>query len=226
MTNLDKLLTTSDFNGHKNARHDDITVIITDDNIAKPYVHGFVSEMFRINPLFAKALELSEDDLMDYINYLISERCKQVNGDFHVRNRNKNMWIPDFIQYVISMIGIVEKREHGLRMIPEYTSEVIDIERATVISNKLAQTQDFMSVSRNAFPTDEFGDAEVMTTVLVSTSVRSMTTLTHPVNQLITAFLGMRLKEEAMHGILYRVQYDDLQYLTNVLASIGGKLNE
>ena len=225
MSTLDQLLTTNDFNGHKNARHDDITVVITDDNIAKPYVHGFISEMYRINPIFSKAIQLSEEELMDYINYLISERCKQVNGDYHARNRNKNMWIPDFIQYVISMIGIVEKRELGLRMIPEYGSEVISYEQATVVSNKLAQTQDFMSLSRNAFPKDEFGDAEVMTTVLVSTSVKSMNVLTHPVNQLITAFLGMRLKEEAMHGILYRVQYDDLQYLTNVLASIGGKLN-
>ena len=222
---IEKHLNTSDFNGHKPARRDDVHVIITKDNIAAPYVRGFISEMYRMNPLYAKTISLTEQELLNYINYLIAERCEQVNGNYHVRNRNKMMWIPDFIQYVISMVGIVEIRDLGLRLIPEYEGEVISIAEAQTISDKISLTQDFMSVSRNAFPIDIEGDEEVMTTVLVSSSVRSMKVLSHPVNQLITAFLGMRLKQEALHGVLYRVQYDDLEYLTNVLSSLGGKLN-
>lgn len=213
------------FNGHTPRSHEKVVVEITNDNITRPYVRGFISEMYRMNAVHAKAVGLTEDELTDYINYIVSERCAFINGDYRARSRNKTMWIPDFVQYVIAMLGRVEKRELGLTLIPVYVGETISQSEAQAISDKIALLQDYMSVSRNSFPLDEAGDPEVMTTVLMSNTVVAMTPLSHPVHQLVTSFLGMRLKEEAAHGLLYRVQYDDLEYLASVLASIGGKVN-
>ena len=60
-----------------------------------------------------------------------------------------------------------------------------------------------------------------MTTALIADYVRATKELAHPVTTYLTAFLGLKLREENAFKVLYRVQYDDLSYLAQALDSEG-----
>lgn len=96
-----------------------VVVQLTSSNILGNYARAFVKEAFRVNPLRAEQIKLEEQEVLDYCNYLLTQRVRAVQGQCHDWRKLKSLYIPSWIQYNLSMIGNVLLRDQGLRIVPE-----------------------------------------------------------------------------------------------------------
>jgi hypothetical protein len=98
----------------------------------------------------------------------------------------------------------------------------MSFEEALVISEKIGSFQDDLQIVKDAMPRSIEGDVDVMSTALIADYVRALKPVEHVASTYVTAFLGMRLKEEAAMGALYRVQYDDVAFIASALLTQKG----
>jgi hypothetical protein len=175
---------------------------------------AFVREAYRVNPLRAEQVEITEDEVSNYCYYLLDKRIECVNGDCKDYRKLKQLYIPCWIQYNLSMIGRVIDRAYGLVFEPESESKsTMTYEEALAISNKIGAFEDDLQIVQDAMPRSVEGDKDVMSTALVADYVRSIRPVEHVSSTYVTAFMGMKLREEAAFKVLYRVQYDDVNFI-------------
>lgn len=199
-----------------------INVVINGD-LVSDYGRAFVSEAKRVNPLKAEQVKLTAEEVDAYSRYLITKRIESIHGNCDDFRKLKTLYIPVWIQYNLAMIGRVVMRDRGLTINPiEEQPSSMTFEEAIKISEKIGAFEDDLQVVQDAMPRSSDGDRDVMSTALIADYVRSLTPVTHVASTYITAFMGMRLKEESAMAVLYRVQYDDVQYIATALTSQRG----
>lgn len=195
-----------------------VEVRISAENLLGEYAQAFVKECFNVAPLRAKDVKLTQGEMTKYCEFLLQRRVAFVNDSITDSRRLKNLAIPPFIQYCLENIGRVRKTELGLTMVPVYDAEVITFEEAMVISDKIAAFERDMVVLFDAMPRSAEGNDEVMSTALIADYVRAMEKVT-PVSSYVSAFLGLKLVQENVYASLYRVVYDDVEFIRSVLPS-------
>lgn len=199
-----------------------INVVINGD-LVSDYGRAFVSEAKRVNPLKAEQVNLTAEEVDAYSRYLITKRIESIHGNCDEFRKLKVLYIPVWIQYNLAMIGRVVMRDRGLTINPiEEEPSSMTFEEAIKISEKIGAFEDDLQIVQDAMPRSSDGDRDVMSTALIADYVRSLTPVTHVASTYITAFMGMRLKEESAMAVLYRVQYDDVQYIATALTSQRG----
>lgn len=196
-----------------------IEVQISSDNLLGNYAKAFVAEAFRVAPLKAQQLNLTMEEVSSYCNYLLYQRILSVKGDCKDFRKLKVLYVPIWIQYNLSMIGEVVIREKGLRMVPTMEASNMTFEEAVAISEKIGSLENDLQIVQDAMPRDPKGNKDVMSTALIAGYVRSIEKVEHVASTYVTAFLGMKLKEEAAMQVLYRIQYDDVAYIASVLTT-------
>lgn len=196
-----------------------IEVEISSDNLLGNYAKAFVSEAYRVSPLKAQQIDLTEEEVNSYCNYLLYQRILSVKGECKDFRKLKVLYVPIWIQYNISMIGEVVIREKGLRLVPIMDQPDMSFEQAVKVSEKIGSFEGDLQVVQDAMPRDPKGNKDVMSTALIAGYVRSIEKVEHVASTYVTAFLGMKLKEEAAMQVLYRIQYDDVAYIASVLTT-------
>lgn len=196
---------------------EDIIIEINPTDFLEGYSKAFVFEAQRVNPLMFDSNPLTEQEISAYSTFLINERIKSVHNNCPNWKNLKLLWIPDWIQYVISLIGTFTNYEFGLRFTPVMSQsvEVIDITKAFEISEKLAKYSTCLGMHKDAMPRGNEGDEDVMSCALISNRIKSTRKLAHPESSYVAAFAGLTLRKEATMSILYRVSYDDINYIRN-----------
>lgn len=81
---------------------------------------------------------------------------------------------------------------------------------------------DDLQIVQDGMPRSSDGNVDVMSTALIAGYVRSLKRVEHVAATYVTAFLGMKLKEEVAMQTLYRVQYDDIEFIATALTSQRG----
>lgn len=197
-----------------------IHVIIATENLTGQYGKAFVQEARRVNPLRAEQVGLTAEEVQSYAHYLMTKRIQSVNDDCDDFRKLKVLYIPSWIQYCLSMVGKLVKRDIGLVIIPEmeHPSEMT-FDEALIISGKIGAFEDDLQIVKDAMPRSMDGNEDVMSTALVADYVRALKPVEHVASTYVTAFLGMKLKEEMAFAALYRVQYDDFEYVSSVLTA-------
>jgi hypothetical protein len=200
---------------------EDVVITINPSDFLDGYSKAFVFEAQRVNPLMFEAHPITEEEVSAYSTFLINERIKSVHHQCPNWKNLKLLWIPDWIQYVISLIGIFSNYDYGLKFIPVMDEgvSVITIQEALEISEKIAKYQSSIGMHRDAMPRGDEGDEDVMSCALISNRVKATKRLAHPESSYVAAFAGLTLRKEATMNILYRVSYDDLNYIRSDLLS-------
>lgn len=200
-----------------------VSVLISSSNLLGGYARAFVKEAYRVNPLRAEQIELNESEVEDYCNYLLTQRIAAVMGQCTEWRKLKALYIPSWIQYNLSMVGIVVLRDVGLKIVPEMENpSQMTYEQALLISEKIGMLIDDLQIVRDAMPRGDSGNVDVMSTALIAGYVRALKPVEHVASTYVTAFLGMKLKEEVAMQVLYRVQYDDLGFIAAALTTQRG----
>lgn len=193
-----------------------------EDLIGK-YAKAFVNEAMRVNPLRAEQVGLTEDEVDSYCHYLLVQRVKTVHMDCPMFRKLKVLYIPSYVQYALSMIGRVDIREKGLQLMPVVQDEdVITYEEAVAISEKIGSLIDDLQIVQDAMPRDIHGNKDVMSCALCGGYVRSIEKVEHVSATYVAAYLGMKLREEVAFQALYRVQYDDIEFIASALTAHKG----
>lgn len=202
-----------------------VEVIVTAKTMVDDYAKAFVMEATRVNPERAKQVNLSEEEMKLYCKYLLINRVNFCAGMPVDMRQFKVMWMPSFIQLALRMVGIVVKRDIGLKFVPTTSDScTMTKEQALQVSEKVAMFERDLQVVYDAMPRSVEGDPDVMSTALIAGYVRSIARVTHVVSTYVSAFLGMKLKEEQIFKVLYRVQYDDLSFISSSLMRAKGVL--
>ena len=200
-----------------------IEVAVSAAGMVTDYARAFINEARRKAPLLSEQPEaLSVDELIEYSRYLFTQRIKCVELNCPEWRRLKLLWIPSFIQYVLSCIGEVIDRQYGLRFIPvDTTPSTLSFDEALAISNKIAMYQDCLQMVRDAMPRGVEGDPDVMTCAVIEEYLRSTKRVSHPCATYVAAFFNAKLVNELAFKSLYRVQYDDLGWIRSAMISGG-----
>lgn len=196
-----------------------VEVRISAENLLGEYARAFVNECYNIAPLRAKGVKLTQGEVMKYCEFLLQRRIAFVNESITDSRRLKVLAIPPFIQFCLSNVGKVRKTDRGLTMVPVFEAEVISFEEALVISEKIAAFERDMTVLFDAMPRSIEGNSEVMSTALIADYVRAMEKVT-PVSSYVSAFLGLKLVQENVYASLYRVVYDDIEFIRSALPNM------
>lgn len=195
-----------------------VEVEITSSDMVAGYARAFVKEMQRVNPRRFEVVGITEEEMMSYAAFLLKQRILCINGDCPNWRRLKRCFIPVFLQYALSMIGEVIIREKGLTFVPTMTETVdMTIDEALVVSDKIGAFERELCMVLDAMPRRREGDESVMGTALIADYVRSVRPVDHVADTYISAFLGMKLAEEQAFKVLYRIQYDDVEFIRTAL---------
>lgn len=199
----------------------DITVVVDPDVMVTDYGRAFFHECERINPQMVERVGLTEEECAKYCVYILAKRIQSIAGECADWRQLKNLWIPSFVQYAISMIGKVNLRDMGLTITPTLKEgvDIITFAEALATSTKISYFENCVNIVLDAMPRDDKGDASVMGTAIIAGYVRAIKKVDHIADTYIATFLGFKIKEEMTMGVLYRTQYDDVNYIVSALTA-------
>lgn len=202
-----------------------IQVMVQTNSLLHDYARAFVNEAFRINYDKANMVNLTEQEMDDYLGYLLTKRIEVINGTCSDFRNLKLLFIPAFFQYVLTLIGVCEDRQIGLKFVPVLDEKsTLTFNEAVAISEKIASFEDELQLVQDAMPRDYAGDLNFMSTALIGEYVASCRKLEHPMVTYCTAFMNMKLLEEATYGVLYRRLYGDKTVIAQALIAQRKKL--
>lgn len=198
-----------------------IKVQISPTQLLGDYAKAFVTEAKRKNPLTYNVVELTVDEMIEYVKYLLAKRVECVENRCNDFRLLKVLYIPSYIQYILSQIGEYFNREIGIKLMPtidtKEAKKIINYERALEISDKIRAFEDDLQMVKDAMPRDTQGNADVMSCALIADYVRAQHKVEHVASTYVAAFAGFKLEEELAFRVLYRIQYDDIAFITNAL---------
>jgi len=194
-----------------------IEVQVQPEVMLKDFGKAYASELHRRNPLRADAVNLTEEELTEYFKQILILRVQYIYDNCKLWRQIKQLNIPTWIQYVITQIGQFIDYDFGLKVMPKLDGE-IDLNFLLDVSRRLeAFKSDGVTMHKDAFPRSKDGDKDVMSMALIEGFVYSRTKDAHPITSYVNAFLGMKLVEEQTFKILYRVRYDDIDFIRSML---------
>lgn len=193
-------------------RQDLIEVKIGVSVMGKNYTAAMINHVCNVCPAIQERVNLTQEELDNYLLYLIQQRCDQCNGKCENWGRLKALYIPSYAQFVLSQIGVFVDRKYAIKVvpIPEVESS-ISYSQAVQISERLSEFEDYLHMSNAAMPPQLEGDPVVMSSAIIADKVRSMSREMSPAMQYVVAFANMSLAKENAFAALYRTQYDDIE---------------
>jgi len=199
-------------------KHEKVEVVLNPDQVLGNFARVFVNEAVRRNPLTFDRVNLTVDEVESYVHFLVHRRIQCVHQACTDWRKLKILWIPAYVQYCLRLVGRVNLQEEGLDLMPVLadTVKVITFEQAVDISEKISAFEHDLQLVQDGMPRDSKGNVDVMSTALIAGYVCARKKV-HVAATYVCAFVGMKLKQEVAFQALYRLQYDDLDYIATAL---------
>lgn len=158
----------------------------------------------------------AEEAMFHYFKGILKIRIESVHDNCPNWKRAKALYIPAWLQFTISRVGEFIDRKHGLKFSPVFGEEY-DMSWLLEFSEKLASfTEDGVEMFKDAFPRDREGSADTMSLAVIDNYVKGQHQVAS-INSYIAAFLGFKLKSDNNLAMLYRVRYDDVDFIASQL---------
>jgi hypothetical protein len=184
------------------------------------YAKAYYNEIERRNIRKLEATGLTVADLETYFKSLFIIRIKSIqDGGFKDWRQARLLFIPAWIQMVISQYGILNKPEHGIRIVPTI-EETVNITELLRISGILSTfVDDGMFMVKDGFPRSNDGDQDVMMMAVFDNQVRGIirSDEPNPLAQLVAAFTSAKIEQDTTFKALYRISYDEIDFIKSML---------
>jgi hypothetical protein len=195
----------------------DILVELNPDFMFGDFAEAYVQECFRRNPIRANEVKITSEELKEYIQGILAIHIENDHHECKNWRNAKQLYIPTWIQFIISKVGTVWDYNSGRKFVPQFNHEY-DMENLIKTSNKLRMfIADGISMRKDAFPRDTEGDLDFMSYAIINDYVVGINKDQHPIASYVAAFLGFQLQKEAAFSILYSVRYDDINFIRSQL---------
>lgn len=202
-----------------------VKVEVSTGDLIGDYAAAFVNECARKAPLTFDKVGLTKEEVLGYCGYLMTKRIETIELTCKDWRKLKVLYVPSFIQYVLSCIGEVTDYSKGLKFVPKLaTQSDLTFEKAVEVSDKIAAFKEYVQLVRDAMPRSIEGDPDVMASAIIEGYVRSVEKVAHPAATYVTAFAAAKLAEECAFKSLYRIQYDDVDYIRHAMLSHIGDI--
>ena len=201
-----------------------------DGRMIRDYAQAYIKESRRLNPEAIAEVNLTLDELTQYFKFLLKCRVQSLSPDgLSIWRRIKQCYIPSFFQFVLSQIGIYVDYSYGLKFIPVYDEEVPKLKSSSdegsdegidyfATSDKIAFFTHYgLAATRDAMPRNVEGDPDTMGFIISGDYVYGRRIDQHPICSYVAAFLGFKLSEDSAFKMLYRVRYDDVEFIKESL---------
>lgn len=200
----------------------EVVKVNVNPKMVEKYAEAYVREAARCNPVAFEDVALSIEELFNYFKFLLKCRieCLQPEG-CRLWRQLKACWIPDFFQFSLSMIGLYIDEAHGLKFVPVYEEEIESIDYLSISEKIRFFTNHGLSATKDAMPRNEMGDPDVMGFVIIDNFTYGRKDTANPITSYVAAFLGLKLVEETTFKMLYRVRYDDVDFICDMLTHDG-----
>jgi len=184
------------------------------------YAKAYYGEIQRRNIRKLESSELSVEELETYFKSLFIIRIKSLGiSGFKEWRQARQLYIPAWIQLIISKYGVLNKPEFGIRIVPTIDGTV-NVNDLLVTSNKLSSfVDDGMFMVKDGFPRETEGDVDVMMMAVFENQVRGIIRPDNPspLAQLVTAFTNAKIEQDTTLKALYRISYDDVDFIKSML---------
>ena len=184
------------------------------------YAKAYYGEIQRRNIRKLESSELSVEELETYFKSLFIIRIKSLGiSGFKEWRQARQLYIPAWIQLIISKYGVLNKPEFGIRIVPTIDGNV-NVNDLLVTSNKLSSfMDDGMFMVKDGFPRETDGDVDVMMMAVFENQVRGIIRPDNPspLAQLVTAFTNAKIEQDTTLKALYRISYDDVDFIKSML---------
>lgn len=199
------------------SKYEEVIVNMNPEIMLKDFAQAYHNELYRRNPIKAREVNVTVEELESYFTGILTLRIKSCSGAIKEWREMKKLNIPTWIQFVISRVGIVLDAVRGLKFIPSIEFDY-NIGEMLDTSVKLQQfIVDGVTMHKDAFPRSEEGDMNVMSMAIIDSYVQSISEIPHPISSYVSAFIGAKIEEEAAFKMLYRVRYDDVTFIKSML---------
>lgn len=184
------------------------------------YAKAYYGEIQRRNIRKLESSELSVEELETYFKSLFIIRIKSLGiSGFKEWRQARQLYIPAWIQLIISKYGVLNKPEFGIRIVPTIDG-IVNVNDLLVTSNKLSSfMDDGMFMVKDGFPREAEGDVDVMMMAVFENQVRGIIRPDNPspLAQLVTAFTNAKIEQDTTLKALYRISYDDVDFIKSML---------
>jgi hypothetical protein len=193
-----------------------IQVVIDPTVMIQDYAEGYARDLYGMNPTRYDSLGITADELYDYFKTLLEIRVVAVSSKVDHWREIRHLSIPVWIQFVLWQVGIYEDHDKGLRIVPTLGKKSLkfDISKLQEMSKKLEFfDRDGLTLAYGGFPIGPKGNEEVMSMVILNDYVNSQKENSHPYASYVAAFVGQKLLEEQAFAVLYRIRYDEINFI-------------
>lgn len=212
------------------------TIIDTQVNVVRPIdlvttkvdfglgiVTGFTSSYVNAinNKLMLRGTNFSfeEKEITNYLNFLLQNRVKQVNGqrvDFSVK---RDLNIPALYALTLQQVGKVFDKDLGVELIPYLESDISDmtLEEAIAFSKKLMLIEDLGFELVRGLPKDSEGSSEFMFFHVSGNLVTRHASDAHSGYAILASFFRMKQLESVLS---FRVNYGIIEEYDRMLDSL------
>lgn len=176
----------------------------------------------------AKEGQFNYNDMSEIISYYVVCLCKiriqAVQNKCNVWRLAKQLGIPPYVQFALTMIGEVIDTVHGRKFVPEIDDMMnVNIKLLIEISNLLkAFIDDGITLLFDAFPRSKEGDQDAMSYAIIDGYVKGIERKSIA-KSYIAVFLGLKLKQETELKSLYSIRYDNAEYVRDCLLNELGR---
>lgn len=203
---------------------DDFYVTVDPTIMMHDYADALLHDLNRRNPLkYEQSVKLFGSDIFqaahDYVDGLVAMRIQSIEGNCPVWRKAKLLAMTAVVQDALSCLGVIIDRAHGYRIIPKLKFDVeYDVDKMLMFSSFVENFQsDGLKLFVDALPRSIYGDADVMSCVIIQDEVKSFKIDAHPSFSYISSFLGLEPGEG--NSLRYDVRYDLLSYIKFMLLS-------
>jgi hypothetical protein len=193
-----------------------IEVEIDPELIMKDYARVFTANLQRVNHDKFLDSGITQEKVFDYFKGILKIRVESVQNNCPNWRKAKALYIPAWVQFAISRVGEYIDRKRGLKFVPVY-EEQYDLSSMLEFSITLSSwVEDGIDMFKDAFPRDREGDPDTMSLAVIDNYVKGINQVPS-INSYIAAFLGFKLKSDNNFAMLYRIRYDDVDFISSSL---------
>lgn len=197
-----------------------IEVVLSTDDLIDDYADTLVRTAYLRHPAAVDQAKLTTEEVERYFRFLIHKRIA-ITSELKEDTRGlQNLWIPCFLELVLTSLGRVSIPEIGVTLVPveaEPYDDTYTLQDAQETSFKLGALQRDLHMVSAAMPREKRGNLDVMMTALIQGHVRAIKEVDDPLAPWLSRFIGLKLKEEVQFSALYRISYDSAELIKDSL---------
>lgn len=212
------------------ADYQNVEVVVDPMFMMGEYAEAIVHDLERRNPIRFASVEKQMSVAFEgqtmievmtaYMCDLARIRIAMIHDNFKDVRTAKELAMTPYVQFAISLIGVVRDLDHGRKLVPCIGDPDLSMTMAQLL--KVTEylrvfESDGVVLLYDAFPRTKDGDQETMSYAIIDGYIKSIDRNSNPAKSYVAAFLGMKLRQESELKCLYSVRYDNVEYVRDRL---------